>query len=328
MDYQYENLGPERFQEFCQSLLVRGFPKIRCFPVGQPDGGRDAIMYHLDKNSEGFIVFQVKYVRKPLAESDAHKKLIEAVKDEIQKIKNLIQKGAKEYFLLTNVPGTAHLEVGSIDQVKNILTENLDIPADCWWRDDLNRRLDNAWQLKWSYPELLSGVDMLQHIIQSRLGENRKDRMGAIKAFVRDQYNIDQEVRFKQIELQNKLLDLFVDVPVTPHSGYNEPHQRHLYRFFTHKLTSRNELEEYIEFDDDDGSPRVRRYYHERDKLLGAATLFLYPGFQENNPNIVLEGAPGQGKSTIVQYICQIHRMRILNEPTILDSIPASHKTG
>jgi hypothetical protein len=328
MDYQYENLGPERFQEFCQSLLVRTFPKLRCFPVGQPDGGRDAITYELDRTLEDFIVFQVKYVRKPLAESDAHKKLTEAVKGEIPKIKTLIQKGAKEYFLLTNIPGTAHLDVGSIDQIKTILTENLDIPATCWWRDDLNRRLDNAWQLKWTYPELLSGIDMLQHIIQSRLGENKKGRMDTIKAFVRDQYIIDEEVRFKQIELQNKLLDLFVDVPVTTHSGYSDRLQRRFYNYIAHKLTSHKELEEYgsYDIDDDDGSVRMRRSFFERGKLLGAATLFLYPDFQKRSPNVVLEGAPGQGKSTIVQYVCQIHRMRILNEPNILESIPEFHK--
>ena len=37
---------------------------------------------------------------------------------------------------------------------------------------------------------------------------------------------------------------------------------------------------------------------------------------------MILEGAPGQGKSTISQYICQIHRMRILarDATTSLDS--------
>ncbi len=32
--------------------------------------------------------------------------------------------------------------------------------------------------------------------------------------FVRTQHDREQEVRFKQVELQNKLMDLFVDVPI------------------------------------------------------------------------------------------------------------------
>ena len=42
MDYPLENLGPERFQQFCQALLAKEYPDMQCFPVAQPDGGRDA----------------------------------------------------------------------------------------------------------------------------------------------------------------------------------------------------------------------------------------------------------------------------------------------
>ena len=45
MDYPLEELGPEGFQQFCQSLLVKEFPKLQCFPIAQPDGGRDGLTY-------------------------------------------------------------------------------------------------------------------------------------------------------------------------------------------------------------------------------------------------------------------------------------------
>lgn len=47
MDYQYENLGHERFQEFCQSLLLNEYKDFQVFLVGQPDGGRDAVSFLL-----------------------------------------------------------------------------------------------------------------------------------------------------------------------------------------------------------------------------------------------------------------------------------------
>ena len=73
MDYSLENLGPERFQEICHALLSRAFPTTQCFPVGQRDGGRDAVSYSALHASREIIVYQVKFVRRPLAEKEPHK---------------------------------------------------------------------------------------------------------------------------------------------------------------------------------------------------------------------------------------------------------------
>ncbi len=59
---------------------------------------------------------------------------------------------------------------------------------------------------------------------------------------------------------------------------------------------------------------------------LGAATLLLDPLVERDLARIVIEGAPGQGKSTIVQYICQIHRSRILNEGADDPRVPTIHR--
>ena len=114
MDYQIENLGDERFQELSQALLAREFQDLQCFPVGQPDGGQDAISWTIDSGKDkGFLVFQIKFTRKPLAEKEPHKWLISVLEKEGPKIKALIPKGAKSYYLLTNIPGTAHLGIVS-----------------------------------------------------------------------------------------------------------------------------------------------------------------------------------------------------------------------
>ncbi len=84
----------------------------------------------------------------------------------------------------------------------------------CWWRDDLSRRLDDAWSLKWVYPEVMTGPDFLRAIVESGLTEDRERRAATVRAFLRAQYDVDEEVKFKQVELQNKLLDLFTDVPI------------------------------------------------------------------------------------------------------------------
>ena len=63
MDYPLENLDPERFQQLCQSLLVKAFPHLQCFPVAQPDGGRDAVSFIPDGDSDKFMVFQATAIK-------------------------------------------------------------------------------------------------------------------------------------------------------------------------------------------------------------------------------------------------------------------------
>src|SRR5947208_2328021 len=107
MDYPFENLDPEKFQLFCQALIARENPNIQCLPVAQPDGGRDAVQWQI-VSGRPFVVFQVKYSRSPLSEKDSHKWLLDVVEAEVLKVKKLIPSGAKQYVLMTNVPGTAH----------------------------------------------------------------------------------------------------------------------------------------------------------------------------------------------------------------------------
>lgn len=308
MDYLLENLGPERFQEVCQALLINEFPGMQCFPVAQPDGGRDAVSLFVEGDPDnGFIAFQVKYVRKPLAEHAPHAWLTEVLQGEASKVSALIPKGAKRYVLITNIPGTAHPESGSIDLVQKILTDNISIPSQCWWRDDINRRLDNAWNVKWAYPEILSGPDILRSIVEKGLSEHASRRSSAIRAFLRDQYDRDTEVKFKQVELQNKLLDLFIDVPINIREPVSARHGRGFEYHVFHQVSR---------------SSRVGP----DQQYVGASTLLLHPSAQSHLRRVVIEGSPGQGKSTISQYVCQMHRQRILNQGLGDSRVPQEHR--
>lgn len=330
MDYPFENLGPEKFQQFCQAILAKEFPNVQCFPIAQPDGGRDSTCVFMRRQNDQFIVFQVKFARKPLAEADPHKWLTGILKEEAPKVETLIPRGASAFYLLTNIPGTAHLDSGSIDKVNTILNVAVGIPSQCWWRDDISRRLDNAYDLKWIYPELMTGPDLIRSIIESGLTEQKEQRTSAIKAFIRDQYDIDQEVRFKQVELQNKLLDLFIDVPVL----FSHQHSRRRNKYLHYHALEMLSLEvSNSDYEDSDFMPDFGEYSHLHDtftyregKPIGTATLLLHNVGQSHVPRMVIEGAPGQGKSTIAQYVCQVHRMRLLKKDNDLNAIPEIHR--
>jgi hypothetical protein len=238
VNYPLENLDPERFQQFCQALLAREHPQLQCFPVAQPDGGRDAVAYFSESQGSKFAVYQVKFSRRPLAEADPRKWLLAIMEEEAPKLARLIPRGASQFYLLTNIDGTAHLDAGSIDRLNQTLSEQLRVPFTCWWRDDLNRRLDNAWDIKWAYPDLMAGPDFLRCILESGITEDRERRESALRAFLTQQLRIDEQVRFRQVEMQMDLLDLFVDVPIDLRDPRAEPRQAKLFYGITRSLVS------------------------------------------------------------------------------------------
>src|SRR5260370_42573844 len=120
---------------------------------------------------------------------------------------------------MKNVRGTDKTKSGSIDKVQKYL-ESVPVKAQCWWRNDLSRRLDSApSQLKLAYPELLSALDAMG-LISGALKEASRARIeAAVKAYLRKQFDTDNEVRFRQVELHRSLFSLFVDVPATIREG-------------------------------------------------------------------------------------------------------------
>jgi len=315
MDYIYENLGDERFQEFCSCIISKEFPNAQAFPVGQPDGGRDSLVYLMNSPKKEFIVFQVKYVRDPNQNRDMHKWLTKIVEGEADKINKLIPKGAKKYYLLTNVRGTAHLDVGSKDKVNKILEEKIKVPSICWWRDDLSMLFEKDPVFKWSYPEILNGQDILNSGIFSNLTENREKRENVVRAYLADQYVMDNEVKFRQIELQNRMFNLFTDVPFRV-KKINEKNKkiRFILKKFAYSFERNLTIEEFS-------------IAEESDKI-GIAAFLLNSQVQSEISKVILEGGPGQGKSTISQYVCQVHRARLLNKTCDLELLPDNIKNN
>ncbi len=314
MDYLYENLGPERFQEFCSVLISKEFPHAQAFPIGQPDGGRDTLVYTMIDPKKGFKVFQVKFVRNPESIKDPHKWLVETIEGEVEKVNRLIPRGAEAYYLLTNVKGTGHLDSGSKDKMNKVLEDNIKIPSICWWREDISMLFEKDPIFKWSFPEILNGQDILNSGLFDYLNENKERRETVIRSYLADQYNQDQEVKFRQIDLQNNLLDLFTDVPIR-----------------VKKINDKNSVLRNTLFGFESRSYRVREpdeiLYFDHSLRIRAAAFLLHSKTQSGIQRILLEGGPGQGKSTIAQYVCQVHRARLLDKSADMSAMIDEVKT-
>lgn len=318
MRYDYEALNDETFQKLAQALVIAQHPNAQALPVGQPDGGRDAFLDRSLGGSRELTIFQVKFTKHP-QEKDEREKILEVINLEKNKVKKLVERGATEYILVTNVQGTAHLSAGSIDRARTALSEAFKIPSQVWWRDDLDRRIDNAANVKWSYPEILRAVDILQLLVQT----NDSDSVPAavVNAFLAHQYLADRDVKFKQVELSQRLTDLFVDLPLRRSRSIERVGRRLPSPFQSENETA---LAGYVRLLDTNDELDFEEEFASN-RVSAAAAFFLNMPLGRNVARFVVEGAPGQGKSTVTQYLCQANRLRLLNKPE-LQSLPERHR--
>ncbi|MBB5157588.1 NACHT domain-containing protein [Saccharopolyspora phatthalungensis] len=343
--YDYESLGADAFHQLCQALLVAHNPNVQCFPVGMPDGGRDASAPR--GRVADAIVYQVKF-RKPtpnkLANPDEIANwVISALEGEIEKVQELASKGAEQYVLLTNAQCSSHPDSGTRDRVQAWLSEKMPIPAQVWWRDDLDRRLDPETEIKRTYgfireitglAELLGlrdpGADD-KTLIKIARGDQR---VSALMKCMAHQYERDRVVKFKQAELEPQLLDVFIDVPLAA-SAIERPFYpgSAFTRFADSRLVSSSHSaveEKWAGLLSGD----ITTAFMTSNRTSGrpAASVLLSESMvgddAPSSSRIVLEGAPGQGKSTVGQYVCQAHRARLLGNNSQINRFSAEHRSS
>lgn len=124
--------------------------------------------------------------------------------------------------------------------------------------------------------------------------QGRKDRItSTIRLYVGNQYEIDDRVLFEQVDLHGPSVDaMFVDVP-----------------FACSPDTVIAEVVERIAAEHP-GDPEALAGAGDQ-VVAGAAQALLHPDWRGN---ALLVGGPGQGKSTLLQYLCQFHRSRLLGK--------------
>lgn len=286
--YLYERLGDHDFQQLASALLAAQFPNFTPMALRQADGGRDGLR-KLDAST--VLVYQVKWSvsgseKNPVSWLDA------VVRNEQNNLRTLAQEGVRHYVLVTNVPSTAKPKTGTFDQ----LNEKLDSYAKelgfdemtCIWREALNSWLDNTEDaIKWAYADMLAGWDLIRFLVAEQVGatRNQADRK-LIRQVAASQWDDDQRVKFSQAEVDRKrMVDLFVDVTA---DLVHTPERTRV-----RSLSSNN---------------------------LGGAAHYL---LQTPTPFTLVRGAPGQGKSTLSQYICQVHRSAFMPESDRPQTLPA-----
>jgi hypothetical protein len=268
--FLYERLGDHDFQLMINALLTARFPDFRPLPLRQADGGRDGQRGRAEK----LLPYQVKWSvngmhKDPVGWLDA------TVRNEADNLRRLAAEGVRRYALVTNVPSTGKRGTGTFDRLNTKLDAHAKAfgfdEMTCFWREAVDGMVDGAsTEIKWQYADMLAGWDLIRYLI-SEEAAGRKDR--GLRALVRKvaatQWDDDERVKFSQVDIdRERVADLFIDV--------NADHLRH--------DTARNATSML--------------------PVGGAAAHLLHNA----ETYTLVRGAPGQGKSTLSQFVSQVHR--------------------
>jgi hypothetical protein len=190
--------------------------------------------------------------------------------------------------------------IEGVDSIRaSLLQGEATLHADVWWQEQVVAFLDQLPSLWNSFPEMFAGgrVPFLAEVIDKTEGLPR-----AIRLALDNQYRKDSLVRFKQIELEKNLSRLFVDLDVDIRYVSEDVPQT----LFMDSRSSRK-----MPFGQ--AIPIKTEYVHRGTNLTSALRVLMDEDSTASS-RILLEGGPGQGKSTITQMMVQIYRNELLKK--------------
>lgn len=284
--YLYERLGDHDFQQLVNALLTQRFNDYQPLPLRQADGGRDGVEIVPGKT----LVYQVKWSATGLEKSPVSW-LSSIFRTEEQNLRRLASEGVDTYILVTNIASTGRAKTGTFDVLNDVLDKFAKSVGlrrmTCLWREALNGMVDSSPnETKWAYADMLAGWDLIRYLISDHAQAGRdsglRDLLQKVTAV---QWVDDERVKFSQADVdRQKVSDLFVDIAAQ--------------RLRTPTLDQQSA--------------------YPRGHLGGTAKYLMHTDF----PFTLVRGAPGQGKSTLSQYVCQVHRVAFMPKDTAASSFP------
>lgn len=326
MEYYFNELDPVSFQRLVNTILVARYGEnVRLAPLRGSDGGRDAETapgnpyFRVEINEElvptkypsppskGRYLFQFKHHRTlDMSGTDARQRVLSDFQDEMTN--NVLPRQEDErvnyFFLVTNVSSSSDSLQKLDKNRRDLLREQINLHADIWWQEELVALLDQMPFIWTSFPQLFAGGKV------PFLGEVASDSHGLPHSFrlaLAQQYRRDKNVKFRQIELEKDLVKLFVDLDVS-FRLLNEDQRK---EFSQQLAEERAELREMLKNDESlVAEPFEFWDMNRQEDSISAISMLLRES--RHSRKIILEGGPGQGKSTITQMATQIYRQQIL----------------
>ena len=318
MQYDLNQIeDPKKFQRLLNTILMARFGEdARLTPLRGTDGGSDGETASNNPNMEfrstanlprsgnpliipprpGRYLFQAKY--HPTGEQRLSELRALVTREFRKELKTSVldrpdREDVNYFFLVTNVPSSKQA-IDEVDKVrKRLLRNRRHLHADIWWAERIFAFLDWSPEIWLAFPGIFPGGT--PPLIAQTSSDTNKGRARAFRLAISHQYNRECKVKFRQIELEHNLFDLFVDLDVRlrPHVD-DQSGAFHISAY--NRLSGRDMVT---------GTPNyIRRLPSKALELLIDDTASI--------GRVLLEGGPGQGKSTITQMAAQVYRERLL----------------
>ncbi|MCZ0938344.1 MAG: hypothetical protein OXJ55_06890 [Caldilineaceae bacterium] len=323
-DYNLSTLSPRSFEQLIQALAAKVLgPGIVVFGDG-PDGGREAtferkVPYptHLD-GWDGYGVVQAKFRQRSGNVYEDGLWAVEQLRDELQKYTDPDTNiRSPDFFIYaTNVVLTPVKDKGSKDKAFAVLKEfksqsHLKDYA-IWDYDQIRIFLDIYPEVRTTYSTFITPGDVLAAAFAT-LKPASVDMHTTMTRFLEKELLSDEYVNLEQaghtVNEPIPLATVFVDLPIQHEPNMIRSHM----------------LGEALEDLNDVGRPQLKEGFIRN--VLAASSERLDPASVGASPvpdrieaglagasrgRFVLIGGPGQGKTTLTQFICQIFRAAVI----------------
>ncbi|MBO9127954.1 MULTISPECIES: hypothetical protein [unclassified Rhizobium] len=335
---RFDRLSHQAFERLIQALVKKEFgPGTVVFGSGR-DGGREATYSGKLKGFEGkqwhgYTVVQAKCRENCVGGIEDARWLAGQLSKDLQKFLDRPNLKRPEFYLLcSNVTLSGLPQIGGKDLIEATFrkfAKRLGLKGwHVWAADELHALLDDASEIRRSYAAWLTPSDVLAQLMDLLVGTDMKRALPiALSKDVRS----DRDARLRDaghdtirpVALEHVFVDLPVLVPVEPPEAYTIGSDDDVSR----------DSEPEFEFpdygaDENEDDPRLcvsTILAIACDKLdPSSLSVMRRPGPQRNR--IVVMGGPGQGKSTIGQFLCQLLRARLLKETVGLNLGPETEQ--
>jgi len=302
-DYDFAGLSTRSFEKLVQALALQKFGARLVVYGDGPDGGREATFegkIDIDPKTtwDGYVVLQAKFKQRPQnTKADADWAIEELNKELKAFAASTNGRRRPDYYIFaTNVVLSAVQKKGSKDKLRAALTayqkKHKLRGFLVWDYDQLRAMLDACEDIRRAYTAFITPGDVLAEVFRWLKPASPDFRKVMTLYLARELRN----AQFTNLERAGKhqilLSRVFVDLPSGPERFLDPP---------------REDQEELVGF-----LSKLREYAGERfNEEIATRPDDSEPG------RYVLVGGPGQGKTTLAQFACQLFRAAILqNVPT------------
>jgi hypothetical protein len=320
---QFDHFSPQAFERMVQALCIQVLgPGTVIFGPG-PDGGREAVFdgevaYPSGaKRWKGYIVIQAKCRQQLRNNREDADWLCTELKQDLSKFTDPKRKLRKPqyYILASNVALSSHPKTGGKAKIAGVFgsyKKKLKLKGyGIWSADELRAFLENAEDVRRAYTAWLTPSDVLAGLVE-RLERTNLSRLLplALTRDLRDERDVRLKDAGQETEKPIYLEHVFIDLPLV---GDKQQKAR---------IDDEDNDDQDDEKNDDDQEDQIGGVVSQllrcaADKLdpASVAQLAEQPSGERRplSNRIVLLGGPGQGKSTLSQFIAQVARARLLD---------------